>query len=77
MLNLVKIRLQCNGISGPLPADIGNLRFLRVLRLNANDLTGPLPASLADIKDLRLFNVTQANFAPTPLQPIRHNLAYP
>ena len=46
------LSLASNELTGRLPADLGNLSYLRRLILNGNALTGPIPASLGDLSNL-------------------------
>ena len=50
--HVVELTLPANGLSGPLPAEIGNVTELRRLDLEANDLSGGLPRTLAWLADL-------------------------
>ena len=42
------LTLPGNGLKGPLPAELGNLRALQYLGLADNELEGPVPAQLGD-----------------------------
>jgi hypothetical protein len=46
-----------NQLEGTIPADLGNLNFLRRLRLHSNHLIGDIPANLSNIPMLRWFSV--------------------
>ncbi|MCI03782.1 LRR receptor-like kinase, partial [Trifolium medium] len=37
--------LKSNGLTGRLPSEFGNLRYLQEVRLDRNRLQGPVPAS--------------------------------
>ncbi len=41
-----------HGLSGPIPAEIGNLASLRTLDLGRNSLTGPIPSELGNLQSL-------------------------
>ena len=41
-----------NGLTGPIPPEIGKLSELRTLRLNENKLRGPIPSSLGQLPNL-------------------------
>ncbi len=47
-----RLVLSGNGLAGPLPAEITNLRELRTLDLGDNSLTGGIPAELASLTSL-------------------------
>ena len=47
-----QIYLQGNGLSGPLPADLGQLTELEILRLSGNSLTGAIPPELGNLTKL-------------------------
>ena len=42
-------------MSGPVPAELGNLTCLRKLILNTNELSGTLPSSLTNLSRLNEF----------------------
>ena len=50
---VVGLSLARNGLSGRLPAELGNLESLTELYLQWNDLSGPIPAELGDLARLR------------------------
>ena len=47
------LRLSRNQLSGPIPAELGNLAGLRFLYLTSNQLSGPIPAQLGDLVNLQ------------------------
>lgn len=49
--NVTDLALRENMLTGTMPPEIGNLKFLESLALIDNDLTGCLPGSLRDIED--------------------------
>ena len=49
---VVEVALPGNGLSGPLPGEIGNLTELRKVDLEGNDLSGGLPGTLAWLAEL-------------------------
>ena len=51
------IALFSNGLSGPIPPEIGNFSTLVYLNLGNNKLSGSLPAELGDLRDLRDLSV--------------------
>ena len=56
---VVLLELVGNGLSGPLPAELGNLAHLDWLDLSSNGLTGPVPAELGNLDRLRLLYLEQ------------------
>lgn len=64
------LRLQNNGLAGPIPPELGHLSALRELILWNNDLRGPLPAelgSLANLTSLVLWNAALSGTIPGEL----------
>ena len=51
---VVRLDLSGNNLSGPIPAQLGDLASLRRLRLGFNDLVGPIPPELGDLTSLEL-----------------------
>ena len=45
------------GLSGRLPAEIGDLRKLQILNLYRNRLTGPIPNEIGDLHKLQILNL--------------------
>lgn len=41
--------LHGNNLIGPLPKELGMLKYLRVLDLGVNQLTGPIPQEIANL----------------------------
>lgn len=75
---VVEVALSANGLSGPLPGEIGNLTALRRVDLEGNDLSGGLPGTLAWLAELNEFSVANNSrlagplpFALTRLEQIR------
>lgn len=50
MVSLTSLWLHGNAFSGEIPANIGDLTFLKDFNVNSNDLVGLLPDSLADMQ---------------------------
>ena len=50
--HVVNLSLPDNGLAGPLPAEIANLRELREVDLSGNDLLGELPGGVAGLLEL-------------------------
>ena len=46
-----------NGVSGPIPTELGNLANLERLYLHENDLSGPIPTELGNLTDLEVLNL--------------------
>ena len=57
-LRVTALRLSGHGISGTLPAALGELAELEVLDLSRNRLSGPLPVELAELTKLHILNVS-------------------
>ena len=49
---VTELELRENGLSGPIPADLGSLASLRRLSLYSNDLTGAIPSALGRLGNL-------------------------
>ena len=50
--------LRVNGLSGEIPADLGDLSALTRLFLTRNELTGEIPTGLGDLLNLRLLSLS-------------------
>ncbi len=62
--------LERNGLSGPIPAAVGNLANLEWLYLSGNQLTGEIPASLGGLANLTALGLAQNQLTgsiPAPL----------
>ena len=67
---VIRITLASNGLSGPLPTDLGLLTELEVLYLGRNSLTGTIPPELGNLtklKRLELNNNDLSEGLPTDL----------
>ena len=53
MTNLVGLYLNQNGLSGTIPAELGNLTSLQALYLWGNGLSGTIPAELESLTNLQ------------------------
>lgn len=56
------LSLRSNGISGPFPTDLYNLKDLSFLHLQFNKLSGPLPLNLSIWKNLTVINLSNNHF---------------
>ena len=57
--NVTEINLQYNGLSGPIPPELGKLADLKVLDLGWNRLSGPIPAELGNLANLTVLDLGQ------------------
>jgi Leucine-rich repeat (LRR) protein len=55
---VAQISLPSHSLTGPLPAELGNLSRLDLLYLSGNQLTGPLPAELGNLSSLGYLNLS-------------------
>ncbi len=51
------LTLSENGLSGPIPAELGGLSLIRSLWMFGNNLTGSIPATLGDLSELRMLRL--------------------
>ena len=65
---VVGLDLDGNGLSGPIPAELGNLSSLTELELQHNRLSGPIPAELGKLSNLRILSLT-GNGLSGPIPP--------
>ena len=65
---VIGLDLDGNGLSGPLPPELGNLSSLTELELQNNRLSGPIPAELGNLSHLRILALT-GNGLSGPLPP--------
>ena len=49
--------LRTNQLTGPIPAELGNLTNLQVLFLSFNQLTGPFPDELGNLTNLQVLGL--------------------
>ncbi len=52
-----RLRLGYNGLSGPIPPELGDLGSLRELYLYHNSISGPIPPGLGDLSSLLLLSL--------------------
>ncbi|KAF8675982.1 hypothetical protein HU200_047484 [Digitaria exilis] len=57
--------LRQNGHVGPIPAELGNLRALRVLDLHGNQLTSAIPATLQSLTHLQMLDLSYNRLSGT------------
>ena len=67
--------LEFNGLTGPLPAELGRLAKLQSLGLGHNGLTGAIPAELGSLEELRFLHL-EVNKLTGPLPAELGNLEY-
>ena len=64
---VLKLKLNGNGLTGPIPSELGNLTYLTELFLNSNGLVGPIPSGLGNLTRLEhLFLNSNGLVAPIP-----------
>ena len=63
---VTRLKLNGNGLTGPIPAVLGDLAFLRVLGLGSNELVGPLPPELGNLAALEELSLS-ANALTGPI----------
>jgi len=56
-MHVTALLLKSNGLSGVIPADLGNLKYLNVLDLSDNFLVGELPKELSLLTNLEAFKL--------------------
>lgn len=54
---VIQVHLDGNGLSGTIPAEVGNMKKLRELDLSQNWLTGEIPPSLSLLTNLEVLNL--------------------
>ena len=54
MVELTRLSLDYNDLSGSIPSELGNLDKVTSLRLAGNDLSGPIPAELGNLDSVTL-----------------------
>ena len=52
------LRLVANGLSGEIPAELGNLSNLQILSFSRNTLSGEIPAELGDLANLQILSLS-------------------
>ena len=66
---VTELVLWFNGLTGPIPAELGDLTNLELLWLEHNQLTGPIPAELGDLTNLQTLNLDSTELTgPIPAE---------
>ena len=64
-----ELDLYYNGLSGPIPPELGHLSNLEFLFLDFNDLSGPIPPELGDLSNLEFLWLSRNNLTgPIPAE---------
>ena len=64
---VISLQLWHNGISGPIPWELGGLERLEALALHDGRLTGPIPAALGNLANLKMLELSQTDLkGPIP-----------
>ena len=71
---VIRLDLRGNQLSGPIPAELGNLVNLESLWLNINQLSGPIPTEFGNLANLERL-VLRDNQLSGPIPPQLGNLA--
>ncbi|KAJ4792179.1 Leucine-rich repeat transmembrane protein kinase [Rhynchospora pubera] len=61
--HIVRLKVDQNYLTGPVPAFIGNLTQLRVLSFGINALSGPIPRELGNLQNLTILAMSTNNFS--------------
>ena len=73
---VIYLTLHNNGLSGPIPPELGNLSRLIVLNVAINGLSGPIPPELGDLGRLRHLTLLANNLSgPIPAELNKLDLA--
>ncbi|XP_020541006.1 probable LRR receptor-like serine/threonine-protein kinase At5g45780 isoform X2 [Jatropha curcas] len=60
---VVSLEMASMGLSGTLPASIGNLSHLRIMLMQNNQLTGAIPAEIGKLSELQTLDLSGNQFA--------------
>ncbi|MXZ75848.1 MAG: hypothetical protein F4207_10360 [Gemmatimonadetes bacterium] len=60
---VTELNLWGNGLSGVLPAALGDLDELRILDLGGNSITGNIPGAVGQLRNLEEFRIAHANLS--------------
>ena len=64
---VISLQLWHNGISGPIPWELGGLEKLEALALHDGRLTGPIPGALGNLANLKMLELSQTDLeGPIP-----------
>ena len=66
---VTQLNLQGDGLTGPIPSQLGNLSNLEVLVLGGSELTGPIPSWIGNLSNLQHLNLNHGELTgPIPSQ---------
>ncbi len=73
---VIQLNLDDNGLSGPIPPELGNLVNLQTLDLSDNQLSGPIPPELGNLVNLQTLNLSGNQLSgciPAELRDVPYN----
>ncbi len=62
---VIELDLSRRNLAGPIPPELADLKYLRVLNLNSNQVTGPIPRELAKLTNLDVLYLSSPLVRPS------------